>query len=203
MFMSGPVVLKYDTRGGGLGSEHAHEVQVELGRVVVPEVTHWVLPAVPVLLPGGDPVLGLDVPQRVVVWTDVVRTAKHLSDDEALLRQCHKAVPEGHHLHDRGVDVLNVQEVSWEGTKHKHSATETPWFTVKPELLGSVTETPLIYRETDRKHCPEHKLQSGHVWKCPSLMWWSYSNTLLLLLSGQFLYWTRDERRGFVVKAQY
>lgn len=111
-FSAGPRVLQYDTGGGGFGSEHAHEVQVELGRVVVLEVTHRVLPAVLVLLPGGDPVLGLDVPQGVVIRTNVVRTAKHLSDDEALLRQRHKAVPEAHHLHDGGVDILNVEEVS-------------------------------------------------------------------------------------------
>lgn len=90
----GPGVLQYETGGGGFCSEHAHEVQVELGRVVVLEVGPRALLAVPVLLlPGGDPVLGLDVPQRVVVRTDVVRTAKHLFDDGALLRQRHKAVP--------------------------------------------------------------------------------------------------------------
>lgn len=109
----GPGVLQYETGGGGFGSEHAHQVQVELGRVVVLEVGAGALPAVLVLLvPGGDPVLGLDVPQRVVVWTDVVRAAKDLPDDGALLRQRHEAVPIGHHPDDGGVDVLNVQQVS-------------------------------------------------------------------------------------------
>lgn len=107
-----PAVLHYEAGGGGFDSENAHEVQVELGRVEVLEVGHGALLAVPVLLPGGDAVLSLDVPQRVVVRTDVVRTAKHLSDDGALLRQGHKAVPEGHHPDDGGVDVLNQQQVS-------------------------------------------------------------------------------------------
>lgn len=107
-------VLQNHTGGRGFRSEHAHQVDVQLGRVVFPEVTRPRLLAVLVLLPGGDPVLSLDVPQRVVVGTDVVRTAKHLSDDHALLRQRHKAVSEGHHLHNRGVNVLNVEEVSWE-----------------------------------------------------------------------------------------
>lgn len=93
--------------------EHAREVQVELGRVVVLEDGPGALLARPVrLLPGGDPVVGLDVSKRVVVRTDVVRAAKHLSDDGALLRQRHEAVLKGHHPHDGGVDVLNVQQVS-------------------------------------------------------------------------------------------
>lgn len=108
----GPGVLQYETGGGGFGSEHAQQVQVELGRVEVLEVGHGGLLAAPVLLPGGDPVLGLDVPQRVVVRTDVVRTAKHLPDDGALLGQGHETVPEGHHPDDGRVDVLNVQQVS-------------------------------------------------------------------------------------------
>lgn len=105
-------VLQYEAGGGGFGSEHAHEVQVELGRVEVLQLGHGALLAVLVLLPGGDSVLSLDVPERVVVRTDVVRTAERLSDDEALLRQRHEAVPEGHHPDDGGVDVLNVQQVS-------------------------------------------------------------------------------------------
>lgn len=56
--------------------------------------------------------MGLDAPQRVVVWTDVVRAVKQLSDNGALLGQSHKAVPEGHHPDRRGVDVLNEQQVS-------------------------------------------------------------------------------------------
>ena len=103
--------LQYETGGGGFGFEHAHEVQVELGRVVVLEVGRGALPAIPVLLTGGDPILGFDVSQRVVVWTDVFRTTEDLPDDEALLRQGHEAVPEGHHPEDGGVDALNVQQL--------------------------------------------------------------------------------------------
>lgn len=77
----GPGVLQYDAGGGGFGSEHAHEVQVELGWVEVLKVAYRALLVITVLLPGGDPVLGLDIPQRVVVRTDVVRTAKHFSDN--------------------------------------------------------------------------------------------------------------------------
>ncbi|KAG7217556.1 hypothetical protein INR49_021392 [Caranx melampygus] len=77
----GPGVLQYETGGGGFGSEHAHEVQVELGRVEVLKVAYGGLLVITVLLPGGDPVLGLDIPQRVVVRTDVVWTAKHFSDN--------------------------------------------------------------------------------------------------------------------------
>lgn len=71
------------------------------------------------LLPGGDSVLSLDVLQRVVVRTDVVWTAKHLTDDGAVLRQGHKAVPEGHHPDDRGVGVLDKQQVSWQRNKQQ------------------------------------------------------------------------------------
>lgn len=68
-------------------------------------------PGVLVLLPGGDPVLSLDLPQRVVVWTDVVRTVKGLPDHGATLRQAHEAVPEGHHADDGRVDVLDHEQV--------------------------------------------------------------------------------------------
>ena len=105
-------MLQYDTGGRGFVSEHAHEVQVELGGVKVLGVGHRVLLDVPVLVPGGDAVLSLDVPQRVVVRTDVLWAVKHFSDDGALLRQRHKAIPEGHHPDHRGVDVLDVQQVS-------------------------------------------------------------------------------------------
>lgn len=105
-------VLQDEAGGRGFGFEHAHEVQVELGRVEVLEFGHSALLAVLVLLPGGDPVLSPDVPQRVVVRADVVWTVKHLPDDGALLRQRHEAVPEGHHLDDGRVDVLNVEKVS-------------------------------------------------------------------------------------------
>lgn len=103
---------QYDTGGRGLGSEHAHQVQVELGRIKVLQVALGSRRLIPVLLSGDNTVLSLDVPQRVVVWTDVVWTAKQLSDDEALLGQRHKAVPEGYHGDDRRVNVLNVEQVS-------------------------------------------------------------------------------------------
>lgn len=103
---------QYDTGGRGLGSEHAHQVQVELGGIKVLQVALGSWRLIPVLLPGDDTILGLDVPQRVVVWTDVVRTAKQLPDDEALLGQRHKAVPQGYHGDDGRVNVLNVEQVS-------------------------------------------------------------------------------------------
>lgn len=73
-----------------------------------------VLPVVLVLFPGGDPVLGLDCPQGVVVWTDVVWTVKRLPDHSATLRQGHEAVPEGHHANDGGVDVLKQEQLPWQ-----------------------------------------------------------------------------------------
>lgn len=103
---------QYDTGGRGLGSEHAHQVQVELGGIKVLQVALGFRRLMPVLRSGDNTVLSLDVLQRVVVWTDVVRTAKHLPDDEALLGQRHKAVPEGYHGDDRRVNVLNVEQVS-------------------------------------------------------------------------------------------
>lgn len=64
-----------------------------------------------VLLPGGDPVLTLNILQGFVVWTNVVWAVKSLPDDSATLRQRYKAIPEGHHADDGGVDVLNQEQV--------------------------------------------------------------------------------------------
>ena len=106
-------VLQQEAGGGGSGFEHAHEVQVQTGWVEFLKVGSGALLAVLALLcPGGDPVLGLDVPQRVVVRTDELRTVEHLPDDGALLGQRHKAVPEGHHPDNGRVDVLDIQQVS-------------------------------------------------------------------------------------------
>ena len=108
----GPCVLQQCAGGRGFGSEHADEVQVELSRVEVLQVGAGALGSGLVLpVPGGDPVLAPDVPQGVVIRTDVVRAAEHLPDDGALLGQRHEAVPEGHHPNHRGVHVLNVQKV--------------------------------------------------------------------------------------------
>lgn len=41
----------------------------------------------------------------------MVWTVKHLLDDKAMLIQGHKSIPAGQHLHNRGEDVLDVQEV--------------------------------------------------------------------------------------------
>lgn len=91
--------------------EHVQEVHVELRWVETLGVRLLVLSVLLVLFPGGDPVLSLNILQRVVVWANVVRTVKSLPDDSATLRQRHKAVPEGQHADDGGVDVLNREQV--------------------------------------------------------------------------------------------
>lgn len=106
-----PGVLQQNACGGRFASDHVQKVQVDLCWVETMEVGHRVLSLLLVPLPGDDPIARLDVPKRIVVWTDVVWEVEHLLNNSTVLRQRHEAVPEGHHVDNRGVDVLDQEQV--------------------------------------------------------------------------------------------